>query len=277
MVVNKRRSGVLMMSSNFDGYISSVEHVYVSTDEKAMLVWGEAFGANDASLLGFTYNYPGTFDDFTETAELQMMQTFAQGNDVPLLWIGKGRFDAGELEVGDVTGQADGELRVNREWLDLDRAASRLQEYFETDYEQMGTSKAKNKQTAGGFHDWSRANLPARFKKQDLDIIVTSDGVTPQYLIELKRSYIDLTKWTPFKADLRNYVLQLKSATGAGSIPLIAYQNKEVINDDSRMTLFQINDIDPDAPGSNWISADRENSITARGLKRRLLEGDLRL
>ncbi|GKZ16087.1 hypothetical protein HAL_39680 [Haladaptatus sp. T7] len=70
----------------------------------------------------------------------------------------------------------------------------------------MGTSKAKNKRTVGGFHDWSRANLPERFKKQDLDIVLTSDGVKPQYLIELQRSYIDLDRWAPFKDDLRNYV-----------------------------------------------------------------------
>ncbi|GKZ16086.1 hypothetical protein HAL_39670 [Haladaptatus sp. T7] len=68
-----------------------------------MLVWGEASRSNDASLLGFTYNYPGEFEDFTETDELQMMQKFAHGNHVPLLWNGKGRFDSRKLEVGQVT------------------------------------------------------------------------------------------------------------------------------------------------------------------------------
>lgn len=264
-----------MMSSNFDEYLSPEERIHISTDDKAMLVWGEASGSNDASLLGFTYNYPGEFEYFTETDELQMMQKFAHSNDVPLLWIGKGRFDSGKLEVGEVTEQSNGELGVNREWIDLDRAASRIQEYFGTDYDQMGTSKAKNKRTAGGFHDWSRSNLPERFKKQDLDIVVTSDGVEPQYLIELKRSYIDLDGWTPFKDDLRNYVLQVTSATGADAIPLIAYQNKEAINDGSMMTLFKIDNINPNASGSNWISTVRENSITAAEFRRRLLEGDL--
>ena len=263
------------MSSNFDGYLSSKERIHTSTDEKAMLVWGEASGPKDASLLGFTYNYPGEFEYFTEIDELQMMQKFASGNDVPLLWIGKGRFDSEMLELGQVSEQSGGELRVDPEWLDLDRATSRLQEYFGTDYDRMGTSKAKNKRTAGGFHDWSRANLPERFKKQDLDIVVTSDGVEPQYLIELKRSYIGLDGWTPFKDDLRNYVLQVKSATGADAVPLIAYQNKEIIDDDSEMTLFRIDNIDPGAGGSDWISTDRENSITAAEFKQRLLEGAL--
>lgn len=266
-----------MMSSNFDEYLSSEERVHMSTDEKAMLVWGEASGSNNASLLGFTYNYPGEFEYFTKTDELQMMQKFARGNNVPLLWIGKGRFDSGKLEVGQVTDKPDGTLHVNREWLDLDRAAAKLQEYFGTDYDRMGTSKAKNKRTAGGFHDWSRANLPERFKKQDLDIVITSDGVTPKYLIELKRSYINLDGWTPFKDDLRNYVLQVTGAQGADAVPLIAYQNKERINDDSMMTLFKINNIDPNAGGSNWISTDRENGINAAEFKRRLLEGDLRI
>lgn len=266
-----------MMSSNFDSYLSSQERIHISTDEKAMLVWGEASDSNDATLLGFTYNYPGEFEYFTETEELQMMHNFAHSNDVPLLWLGKGRFDSGKLEVGKVTEQSDDELHVDREWLDLNRAASRLQTYFGTDYDQMGTSKAKNKRTAGGFHDWSRANLPEQFKKQDLDIVVTSDGVKPQYLIELKRSYIDLDGWTPFKDDLRNYVLQVKSATGADTVPLIAYQNKETINDDSKMTLFKINKVNPDASGSNWISTDRENSITAAEFKQRLLKGNLGL
>ena len=265
------------MSSNFDEYLSSEERIHTSTDDKAMLVWGKASGPNDASLLGFTYNYPTDFEHFTENDELHMMQKFAHSNDVPLLWIGKGRFDSGMLEVGEVTEQSGGELRVNREWLDLDHAASRLQDYFGTDYDQMGTGKAKNKRTAGGFHDWSRENLPKQFKKQDLDIVVTSDGVQPLHLIELKRSYIDLSGWTPFKDDLRNYVLQVKSATGADAVPLIAYQNKESINNDSKMTLFRINNINPDGSRSNWISTDRENRITAAEFKRRLLERDLRI
>ncbi len=263
------------MDSNFDEYLSSEEHVHVSTDEKAMLVWGEEAGLNDASLLGFTYNYPGEFESFDKTDELRMMQKFAHGNDVPLLWIGKGRFDSGKLEVGQVTGEPDGTLHADLEWLNLDHAASKLQEYFGTDYDRMGTSKAKNKRTAGGFHDWSRTNLPNSFKKQDFDIVITSDGVTPKYLIELKRSYIDIEEWTPFKDDLRNYVLQETSAKGADAIPLIAYQNKEAIVDDSMMTLFKINNIDPNAGGSDWYSTDRENSINAAEFKRRLLEGDL--
>ncbi|GKZ16088.1 hypothetical protein [Haladaptatus sp. T7] len=43
------------------------------------------------------------------------------------------------------------------------------------------------------------------------------------------------------------------------------------------MTSFKINNINTDAGGPNWINTDKEDSITAAGFKRRLLEGDLRV
>lgn len=263
------------MTLDFDEYLTGEENTYVSTDEEAMLVWGKEKGTNDADLLGFSYNSPRSFDEITDDGKLEMLAHLADRNDVPLLWIGKRQFHNGELELGTVELQSDGAAKADAERINLADAAAEIQRLFGTEYDEMGTAKEKNKRTAGGFHDWSRESLPRSYKKQDLDIVVTSDTAEPRYIIELKRSFIERTNWTPYRDDLRNYVLQVKSADGADAIPLIVYQNKEDITDHSEVTLFRINDVNPDAGGSNWIDTDRKNNLSAEEAKRRLVSGDL--
>jgi hypothetical protein len=262
------------MGSDFDQYIASEPSVLVSTDDEAMLVWGEKAG-DGASLLGYSYNTDARFQERGDTDPLRMLKTMADGNGVPLLWIGKSRFSSGYLQLGQVRGDQDTGLELDGGWVELSDAGKEIQGYLGTDYEVMGTAKERNKRTAGGFHDWSRTNLPEDFKKQDLDIVVTSDGVHPRYVIELKRSYYHLDDWSPWRDDLRNYHLQAQAASGNRALPLIVYQNKEPISDDSLSTLFKILDLSPGE--RDWITTERENKIQAIGLKRRLISGNLGL
>jgi hypothetical protein len=256
--------------------MSGENGVDVSTDQEAMLVWGEKNGRHNAELLGYSLNSPVNYSSYTNGEKLSMFAKIAQENNLPLLWVGKEQMKGGILELGEITLRG-GNLVTNLTEISLNKASDVIQDYFDTSYGVMGTDKAKNKRTAGGFHDWSRDNLPKDYTKQDLDLIVTSDGVDPTFIIELKRSYIDIYKWTPYRDDLRNYVLQVNSAEGAGAVPVIVFQNKESISDSTSVTLFRINDVAPNASGSNWIDTDRENSLPAVEVKRRLLNGDLEL
>ncbi len=263
------------MTDDFDDYIAGEQTIHVSTDEDALLVWGEGEGAS-ASLLGFSYNTSTPFNEVASEPRVQMMKRLSEENDVPLVWIGTSSIESGSLDLGVVKDGANGSLSLDGDQVDLVDAPARIQSLFGTDYDTMGTGKGKNKRTAGGFHDWSRENLPREFKKQDLDIIVTSDGIEPLYIVELKRSYIDLDEWTPWRDDLRNYVLQVQTASGIGAVPVIVYQNKEAITDDSRVTLFRIDDLSPQS-STGWIDTTRENELRAEEIKMRFLANDLEL
>lgn len=132
--------------------------------------------------------------------------------------------------------------------------------------------KEVNRYTSNEFHDWQRANLPSRFVMQDIDTwaLVWADSQAnsePFAVIELKRSFYEPEKWTPFKADAPNYTSLFKLAKKAG-LPLwiIYFKKDEVITDKSLFHVFNVKDVNSAA--SSWISYD-EQLITAKEFKER--------
>lgn len=132
--------------------------------------------------------------------------------------------------------------------------------------------KKVNRYTSNEFHDWQRANLPSRFVMQDIDTwaLVWADSQAnfePIAIIELKRSFYEPEKWTPFKADAPNYLALFKLACKA-NIPLwvIYFKKDEPITDTSGFHIFKVRAVEPN--GSPWISYD-EQLITAREFKER--------
>jgi len=113
--------------------------------------------------------------------------------------------------------------------------------------------KPVNVRTSNEFHDWQRRNLPSRFVIQDLDtwVLAISDSARdyePLALIELKRSFISPRKWTPFKADLPNYMALYRLSKRA-RLPLwVIYFTKKF----NLIALFKILSVDPNS--SKWIS-----------------------
>jgi len=127
--------------------------------------------------------------------------------------------------------------------------------------------KQVNVRTSNEFHDWQRRTLPGRFVIQDLDTwaLALSDSghdYEPLVLIELKRSYISPKKWTPFRADLPNYMALYRLAQRA-RLPLwIIYFTKEF----ESIALFDVKSVNT---GSDpWISYE-ETVLTPEQLKQK--------
>lgn len=118
--------------------------------------------------------------------------------------------------------------------------------------------KPLNRYTSNEFHDWQRQNLSGRFVIQDLDAwaIVISDSLKnyePLCLIELKRSFYEPEKWSPFKADLPNYLSLFKLSIRA-KLPLtIIYFKKELslTSTDAKIAIFKIQNVAES--DSEWI------------------------
>ena len=110
--------------------------------------------------------------------------------------------------------------------------------------------KPLNRYTSNEFHDWQRQNLPGRFVIQDLDVwaIVVSDSsrnYEPLCLIELKRSFYEPEKWSPFKNDLPNYMSLFKLSIRA-KLPLtIIYFKKELplTSANAKIAIFKIHNV----------------------------------
>jgi hypothetical protein len=125
--------------------------------------------------------------------------------------------------------------------------------------------KPINVRLANEFHKWQRSNLPERFVIQDLDtwVLALSDSsidYRPLALVELKRSSIPPEEWTPFKADLPNY-MALHRLSKRANLPLwVIYFTKDF----ELLALFEILSVDPHS--RDWIKY-RKNVLTPQEFK----------
>ena len=122
--------------------------------------------------------------------------------------------------------------------------------------------KEVNRYLSNEFHDWQRVNLPGKFVIQDVDtwplvISDSTDNYNPICLIELKRSSYSPGTWTPFKADLPNYLAIFKLAQKA-EIPLVTiyFQMGKPIDDDTEIAIFKINDVAH--TGNDWMKFEKK-------------------
>ena len=101
--------------------------------------------------------------------------------------------------------------------------------------------KAVNAHTSSAFHNWQRMSLGSGISVSDLDLLRLDVAGQTIEAIELKRSYIPLNRWTPYRQDYINFVL-LCSALSPSGIPLtIAYNRRTknpIVDDPSVLSLF---------------------------------------
>ncbi|GAB2782222.1 hypothetical protein GCM10027040_05370 [Halomonas shantousis] len=102
--------------------------------------------------------------------------------------------------------------------------------------------KSVNDATSSAYHKWQRENLGA-IKVSDIDLLRLGEDGTPTEIIELKRSYIPLEKWAPYRADYANFNLLCAVSHTTGWHFTIAYnlrQTRPRFHDDaSRLSLFR--------------------------------------
>jgi hypothetical protein len=106
-----------------------------------------------------------------------------------------------------------------------------------------GCNKYLNDQTSSAYHSWQRSELGSDIIVTDIDLIRVNNNKSkkPIEFIELKRSYIEVGGWTPYRDDYPNFNLILDAIKGSDIKFTIAY-NKRATNpfydDASIMSIF---------------------------------------
>lgn len=103
------------------------------------------------------------------------------------------------------------------------------------------TRKAINSRESSAYHNWQRANLGA-ISVTDIDLIRFDDERKQIIqLIELKRSFYSLSKWSPFPVDFPNFnaIESLASRVDADFLIVYNVRYKEPWRDDaSSLSIF---------------------------------------
>jgi hypothetical protein len=133
--------------------------------------------------------------------------------------------------------------------------ASVIQSSFGTQFQTHGTRKAVNIRTADAFHRLARESLPEEYVRIDIDGLVVDEKNIPKRMIEVKRSFIEVHKWKPWKDDLRNYQLELSLARQANIDFWTLYHKKNIhVDDNTLVGVFKIKRISPEK--LEWILYD---------------------
>lgn len=132
-------------------------------------------------------------------------------------------------------------LTFNRERISLDTLRCRFKE---VGLEVIGiTNKAINSATSSPYHQWQRNNL-GQIRVSDFDLFASNTSESEiNRIIELKRSYIPLSDWEPYKADYTNFDLIAKLCLKIDANFLIAYnvrhKSPSFLDDPSRIKIFE--------------------------------------
>lgn len=100
--------------------------------------------------------------------------------------------------------------------------------------------KAINDASSSAYHNWQRQNL-GQIVVADMDLFRLNDHGFPEEIIELKRSYIPLNNWTPFRQDYANFNLLTKVTYRCSCLFHILYNLRTKtpwFDDPSIITLF---------------------------------------
>ena len=110
--------------------------------------------------------------------------------------------------------------------------------------------KKINTHTSSKFHKW-RINLSNKLSKkglnpnyiiQDFDTLCINDGKILAY-VEIKRSFYNLIKWYPFKADYNNYKALFELSKKTNSQLWVFYKQKNANILKQGLSIFLMNDV----------------------------------
>lgn len=100
--------------------------------------------------------------------------------------------------------------------------------------------KYLNDKISSSYHKWQRSALGS-IKVSDIDLIRVDQSGNPTEILELKRSYIPLDKWTPYRDDFANFNALLKICLACQIKMYIAYNLRTktpFLDDPSNISLF---------------------------------------
>ena len=105
------------------------------------------------------------------------------------------------------------------------------------------TRKYLNDRTSSAYHKWQRSSLGSAITVSDIDLWKVNEQKDVEIIYELKRSYIPINRWQPYRDDYRNFQLISKLAQMANIEFDIAYnvRHKNPFRDDiSTIKVFSV-------------------------------------
>lgn len=144
--------------------------------------------------------------------------------------------------------------------------SSTLKEEFEKYGLDVNSSKAYkeiNDKTSSDYHEWQRCSLGNDIIVTDLDLIRKKDKYQ---VIELKRSFKELSNWNPYPADYPNFKLIHKFCKNNDMKFYIVYNQRKkdpFLDDVSRLKIYEIIDNDDDM--YKFLSIKKLNDFISDG------------
>lgn len=224
-----------------------------------MLIWAIKDGYI-IRILGFSINSDLPLNDYApkNLSKIEALLTLAESIGVPLLYIHQIETTTTIKFAKIIHDQT--KLRAQRYEVPIGTFVDKVQGIFGTNYSHGRSVKPINKSAHDWFHEWSRLNFPSEYIKNDADIITFADNKAVTVVVEVKRSF-QPEDWSPFRADEKNYALQIALAQKIGAKALlIEHQKETLINDTTNVAFFDLHNINT---GPVWLDYTKE-IITAK-------------
>lgn len=106
---------------------------------------------------------------------------------------------------------------------------------------QLMAQKSINDKSSSPYHDWQRSNMGSSVIVADIELL-RFDGQNPTEILELKRSYIAMEEWEPYRQDYKNFFLLSKLARKRDLDFYIVYNHRTknpFYDDISRLKVFE--------------------------------------
>ena len=212
------------------------DNFYWASGNLWMLVYGDD-NHNPRVLTVVSGNELNTPITEYEKRALQVATELVSGSDLPLNFI---RFDPNHTITSVQYWEYKGSPMEQLEVISSDVLRERFGK-FGLSLNSKVAQKSINDRSSSPYHDWQRTHLGSSVTVADIDLIRLV-GRKPKEIIELKRSRIELEKWTPYKPDYHNIILISKLAVKISLDFYIVYnyRRKEPFLDDvSKLKVFK--------------------------------------
>lgn len=237
---------------------SQASHPFVWAAGNAwMLIYGDKTGTPKALVMASGKSW------IPQKEILETVEKIAQRSDLPLFFI---NFDDESESIEKIKLGRPG---TNQTELSLDDLKDKFRK-FGLQVSSGLCQKSVNDATSSAYHKWQRS-LGSAITVTDIDLVRLNSAGDPIEAIELKRSYISLQNWTPFRNDFPNFNLLLSVCKMAEMKMIIAYNvrhKQPVFKDDaSQLSLFsyQARDV-PEKIGyfsfSDFLTANNNTTNT---------------
>ena len=217
----------------------SVDHYKFVTGNAWQLIYGDA----NCNPLLLVYAFGVESNKFGQTISnknregIDFLTRFSEISGVPFIAV---QFKTDASEVDGCLISKDGLNYQSKSMVDLAKIFS----HFGLPISNNSTAKYLNDKTSSAYHQWQRNSLGSALIVSDVDLYKVNSENKPTTLYELKRSYLSIEKWEPFKADYNNFRLVSNFCNMVGLEFQVVYNVRHknpFFDDPSKLKLFKVN------------------------------------